>query len=385
MIKRVRNLKDNEINTCFYNMNEYEKNYSYDDIREWLCKSKEFMNNPLNWHLYYKYNKHGIKTIDNDYVFDFFARYKFLEKNKQSYISWYIALCNKNNYKVEYCNFDDKNVLSTTEEIIHETNTINKLKEEMKELKIELSRDRADEIADAEIIDDTEFELLKKKETSLHEKIIMRKYIIAKTYNNIKEEDYKNTLFNSDWILKYGIDKKLQQYKFIKNVNYSVEEFDESIKNDCCIIADNYMDLMDLKDYQKYIIPLNDILKLFGYINYADIYNKKKGIEIKKNFELNKTKIIEYYNALLYKKECKIKNKTDYRLQDLFSGLNKIIEDLTGSSIKKINEKYTRGFEYNEYIYKNCFNLEIPYKINKGCVVEYENDDYLLESDDDEE
>jgi hypothetical protein len=356
IIRRVRTLIHDEIITCLYHVDIHEKYYKYVDIKNWMSSRNSF---------YYKnsvtqYNEYGIRQIKESFIFNLYTRYKFLQKNKSSFLSWYFLLSNINGYNSEICHFTDD---------INKMNNIDKdkyicsmsvLKSQMRDISNDVKINESNNIADAKLITSEEYENMKNKDNGIEDKYRMKKFIISNVFN-ISEDDDKETINNPEWILNNAsTDKLLDQYRFLRDINYNVNDFDKFIE----ILEKNNTNnnFENLKEYEKYIIPLNKILKLLNYKNFADIHNFKSGTDLKKYYEINKKEILTLYNGLKYIKNCsKPSIKKELELSYFFKGLNSIISDLTGSSIKKI-DKNIKYFENNNYSYNHNFQVKIPIK-----------------------
>ena len=76
MIKRVRNLNDNEILCHIAYSQHIEQKHDMTDIIQWMKSTDKYMNEPNNWFNSFDYNEFGILEHKKSLNFDLFCRYK---------------------------------------------------------------------------------------------------------------------------------------------------------------------------------------------------------------------------------------------------------------------------------------------------------------------
>ena len=346
MIKRVRNLNDNEI-TCHITYSQYlEQKYDMTDIIQWMKSTDKYMNEPHNWFNCFDYNEHGILEHKKNFNFDLFCRYKQQEMNKHCYLSWYIGLCYENKYNTE---------------TINEIPAI-KTNVDIKETKREVKEEHYDKLSCVEFPTEEEYEKLKQFSYNEEDELKKEKFILAGNYHLIdKPETHEETINNVEFIKTYYHPKKRKQFKFLLNIAYNTDTYDifiEFINKKTQLeyqIEGAKKYYQDIELYQIVINALNDIMKSLGYVNFGDVERVVDGTTLKNCFEENKIDILKKLSILCYQLKLYKIDMSNYNFKTFMETFNAILESLTSGKIINVSKSKSHDIRYKKYQFVHEF------------------------------
>ena len=213
MIKRVRNLRGNEIVSHITYSEHMDHKYDMIDIRRWMMSTERYMNEPNNWFNCFDYDEHGILEHKRNMYYDLFCRYKHQQMNRRCFLSWYVGLCCENKYNVIVQN--ETPAKNVTCEVDH--------KENKQIVKLEHNEN----IACVDLPTEEEYEKLKQCTYNNEEQYKKEKFIFAANYHLIdKPEAHDETINNIKFVSMYFPHKKRKRFKFLLNIAYTSDTFD---------------------------------------------------------------------------------------------------------------------------------------------------------------
>ena len=339
MIKRVRNLKENSIITHISYHEHIEHKYDMVDVVTWMKSANNYMNSPNNWFNAFDYNENGILEHKRNIYFDLYCRYKQQQMNKQHcFTSWYIGLCYENKYNTK---------------IIYELpQKEEQIKNDHNENKKEVKHDHYMGIAKVQLPTEKEYEDLKLYSSTLEDQYKKEKFIFSANYQLLdKIDDHDDTINNYKFIEEYFDMSTRNKHKFLRRVSYTADSYDKFIDyiNKKIVNEANEKQYQDVEKFQRLINGLNDIVKLLGFCNFGDAFDKViDGIDLKNNFEKNKDVVLKMYSIFYYQIKLDKRDFSKSEFSTFIKSFNYTLDELTGGKFKNVSGSKKNDIKYKK-------------------------------------
>ena len=358
MIKRVRNLTDNEIVSHITYSEHIDHKYDMIDIQNWMKSTEKYMNEPNNWFNSFDYNEHGILEHKSNIYYDLFCRYKHQKVNMHCYLSWYIGLCYENKYNVTITNDIPAEIVC---EIDHQEN------------KHDVKLEHYEQIANVELPTEHEYNKMKQCTYNKEEKLNIEKFVFTANYHLIdKTEVHDDTINDVEFVTFYFPSKRRKQFKYLLNIAYKADTYDLFIEYINKKTKNETQHYQDTELFQRVINALNDIMKLLGFVNLGDIEDKiVDGLTLKDAFDANKNEILDKYSKLLYQMKLEKKDIKNYDFGKFIKSFNAVLDDLTSGKFINVSDNKKHDIRYRKYKFVHGFITNGEHVVHDAVTIKF--------------
>lgn len=350
MAKRVRNLNDKYVHCCLIKMSSYEYITTHENVRKWAMFMQNYKAFPLKYNDvfdYMQWDENGKPEYNKNLSYLLNVRYKYNSVNSRTcFFSWFYHLA-KQKYDISFLEKEEPKY----EKINH--------KKIIKEIKTEKAKD----IKNSRDITEEKYEFNKTQAyLNKDEMNENKKFLMSKTYDiNYDDEIFQET----ENIIKLMNPTIQEKYKNLKFISHTVDTFDDFINDTMNKISEEYVKYdntsVEYKTRYKYIVPLNNVIKLLGYDNLMDTSKILKRETIEENYNINKKEIIQEMNIMDFIKNASSKSQ-NYDTWKKFISALRTYTDMYGLNVKNVNEN-TKRTEYHKFKIVPTFDIILPDKI----------------------